>query len=268
MKQYNDTLDLIFNRRTLRAYNNKPITEEEINIIIKAALRAPTAGNLMLYSILEIKDQRLKEQLAVTCDHQPHIAKAPLVLIFLADMQRWWDYFKICKTDELCTRIGEDFIKPQESDLLLACCDALIAAQNAVIAAEALGMGSCYIGDIMENIETHRKMLNLPTWVFPITMLCIGYPKINKETIPLQPRFQKKFVHYINKYKRLDNDEFMEMFQNFERDYKHQQYINQAENMGQKVYFAKMAANYTNEMRRSVKVALKDWAIKPTKGGN
>ncbi|MFX0058677.1 MAG: nitroreductase family protein [Candidatus Hodarchaeota archaeon] len=261
-KKYQDALQLIFNRRTIRAYNSKEITEQEIEIIIKAAMRAPTAGNLMLYTILEVKDQKLKDQLAITCDNQPHIAKAPLILIFLADMQRWWDYFKICKTDELCEKINEEFETPKESDLLLACCDALIAAQNAVIAAEALGIGSCYIGDIMENIETHRKMFDLPQWVFPITMLCFGYPKTNNKKIPLQTRFPQKFVHFINKYKRLKIDDFMEMFQNFERSYD----IKKAENIGQKVYFAKMAANYTKEMRRSVRMALKDWTIKSNKG--
>ena len=263
VKQSKATLDLIYNRRTLRAYSNKPITEEEVSLIIKAALRAPTAGNLMLYSILEIKDQKLKDKLAITCDNQPHIAKAPLVLIFLADMQRWWDYFKISKLDELCEKNGEEFYSPQESDLLLASCDALIAAQNAVIAAEALGIGSCYIGDIMENIETHREMLNLPVWVFPITMVCFGYPKTDKERIPLLTRFPEKYIHYVNTYKRLNIDDFKDMF----HDMKGRYYIKDIEDVGKEVYLAKMAADFTKEMRRSVREALKDWTAKPIEGG-
>ena len=59
---------------------------------------------------------------------------------------------------------------------MLACCDALIAAQTAVIAAESLGIGSCYIGDIMENYEAHRDLFGLPQYVFPICLLCFGYP--------------------------------------------------------------------------------------------
>ena len=132
---YNETLKLINNRRTIRAYAPKPLTQEEINTIIHGAMRAPTAGNMMLYSIIQVIDQELKNKLAITCDNQPHIAKAPLVLVFLADMQRWWDYLNVCKTKELCNDLGEVFETPQESDLLLACCDALIAAQNAVITA-------------------------------------------------------------------------------------------------------------------------------------
>ncbi len=66
--------------------------------------------------------------------------------------------------------------KPEEGDLFLACCDALIAAQTAVIAAESLGLGSCYIGDIMENYEVHRDLFKLPKYVFPICLVCFGYP--------------------------------------------------------------------------------------------
>jgi len=263
LNQYNKTLELINNRRTIRAYNPKPLTQDEINTIINGAVRAPTAGNMMFYSVIQVTDQKKKDKLAIICDNQPHIAKAPLVLIFLADMQRWWDYFKICKTQELCEEIGEEFETPQEADLLLASCDALIAAQNAVITAEALGIGSCYIADIMENIEILREMFNLTRWVFPIAMLCFGYPKGNKEKIPLTPRFSQKFIHFINKYNRLTEQDFGEMFQNVERSFN----VKQAKNLGQKFYFGKLAADFSKEMRRSVKVAIKDWISKNKKGG-
>ncbi|MEJ2250543.1 MAG: nitroreductase family protein [Candidatus Lokiarchaeota archaeon] len=257
-KVKNQVLNIIKNRRTIRTYKNKPLTQEEIDTIIYGAMRAPTAGNLMLYSIIQVTDQKKKEKLVKTCDNQPHIAKSPLVLIFLADMQRWWDYFKISETPELCKKLGVDFENPQESDLLLASCDALIAAQNAVITAESLGIGSCYIGDIMENIEIHREMFNLPKWVFPIIMVCFGYPKKPKEKMPLSERFPKQFIHFENKYKRLNKNDFSQMFQNTHRNYN----IKYAKNQGQQFYFGKLGADFTKEMRRSVKIALKDWKSK------
>jgi len=259
--RYNETLELINKRRTIRAYNPKPLSQGEINTIINGAVRAPTAGNMMFYSIIQVTDQKKKDKLAIICDNQPHIAKAPLVLIFLADMQRWWDYFNICKTPELCTKLGEVFETPQEADLLLACCDALIAAQNAVITAEALGIGSCYIADIMENIEILREMFSLTRWVFPIAMLCFGYPKGSRDNIPLTPRFSKKFIHFTNKYNRLTEQDFKEMFQNVERSFN----VKQAKNLGQKFYFGKLAADFSKEMRRSVKVAIEDWNSKKIK---
>ncbi len=255
MTEINETLKIIENRRTIRAYSRKELTQEEIDTIIHSAMRAPTAGNMMLYSILQVTDQEKKDKLVKTCDNQPHIAIAPLVLIFLADMQRWWDYFSICKVPELCEEIGEKFQTPQESDLLLASCDALIAAQNSVIAAESLGIGSCYIGDITENYEVHREMFNLSKWVFPITMVCFGYPKGNKEKIPLTSRFPQKFIHFKNNYQRLNKQELIEMFQNTDRKIVEKK----AQNLGQDIYLRKSGADFSKEMRRSVKVAIKEW---------
>ena len=102
--------------------------------------------------------------------------------------------------------------KPEEGDLFLACCDALIAAQTAVIAAESLGLGSCYIGDIMENYEVHRELFDLPKYVFPICLLCFGYPTPQQIEREQTPRFQEKFILFENHYHRLDGQEFEEMF--------------------------------------------------------
>ncbi len=88
-----ETVQVIQNRRSTRAYQNGPIDRDTVDLIIHSAMRAPTAGNLMLYSIIEIQDQTIKQKLAKSCDNQPFIAKAPLVLLFLADYQRWFDVF-------------------------------------------------------------------------------------------------------------------------------------------------------------------------------
>jgi len=158
-------------RKSVRAYKDRPIVEEDKASVLEAALRAPTAGNMMLYSILEIEDQALRSRLAETCDHQPFIAKAPWVLVFIADYARMMAFFERSAVPESCARRGKSMLAPKESDLLLACCDALVAAQTAACAAWSLGIGSCYIGDVMENWELHKNILGLPKYCFPITML-------------------------------------------------------------------------------------------------
>ncbi len=257
-KNFNDVIKLINNRCTVRAYEPTPLSQEEIDLIIHSAIRAPTAGNMMFYSIIEVKDQEKKEKLVKTCDNQPHIAKAPLVLIFLADMQRWYDYYTVSRVPEKCVSINQIYRTPDESDLLLACCDALIAAQNTVITAESIGIGSCYIGDIIENIETHREMFNLPKWVFPIALLCYGYPKQDPSKRITKSRFPKKFIHFIDSYKQFNKEEFSEMFQNFEKE----SYVENAENLGQDYYLRKTGTEFAQEMSRSVKVAIQDWIKK------
>ena len=97
----NEVLRLLDARCSTRAYDRTPLTADEKQAILHAAMRAPTAGNLMLYSILEIEDQALKDRLAVTCDDQPFIARAPWVLLFVADFQKWMDLFAACGCDDL-----------------------------------------------------------------------------------------------------------------------------------------------------------------------
>lgn len=131
----NATLEVIQRRRSLRNFSTQPLAAEEKEAILQAAFRSPTAGNMMLYSIIEVEDQALKDRLSETCDHQPFIAKSPFVLLFLADYQRWYDYFVLCEAERKADELGRPNRLPQEGDMLLACCDALIAAQTAVIAA-------------------------------------------------------------------------------------------------------------------------------------
>ena len=97
----NPTLELMDARCSTRVYDPTPLTAEEKQAILHAAMRAPTAGNLMLYSIIEIEDQALKDTLARTCDDQPFIARAPWVLVFVADYQKWIDLFAVSGVDEL-----------------------------------------------------------------------------------------------------------------------------------------------------------------------
>ncbi len=198
----NQVLKQIKNRKSMRVFENKPIGAELKKEILNAAFEAPTAGAMMLYSILDITDEKLKNQLSVECDNQPFIAKAPLVLIFLADYQRWYDAFD----SENCNpRI------PGEGDILLASADALIAAQNTVVAAESLGIGSCYIGDIIENCETIRQLLDLPEYVIPAAMVVYGYPVEAQKNREKPVRFDKQYIVYENKYRRLTKEEHIQM---------------------------------------------------------
>ncbi len=251
----NETLQVIHNRRSIRAYDERSLDRETVDLIIQMAMRAPTAGNLMLYSIIEIADQALKDKLAVSCDNQPFIAKAPLVLLFVADYQRWFDYFLISDVEDLCAARGEELRYPGEGDLLLACCDALIAAQTAVIAAESLGIGSCYIGDIMEQYEYHRDLLDLPPYVFPVAMLCFGYPKSDPSSRELTPRLPQETVHFRDGYQRLDETALRAMFAGRGPS----QYPEGIANVGQLVYARKFAADFTVEMTRSVRAAIEAW---------
>jgi nitroreductase len=254
----NPTLELISNRRSIRAYEPRPVPHQVRDLIIEAAMRAPTAGNMMLYSNIEVREQAKKDRLVETCDNQLFIAQAPLVLVFLADYQRWFDYFHYAGVLEHCVEPGAEPVSPQEGDLLLACCDALIAAQTAVLAAESLGLGSCYIGDILENYEIHRDLFDLPPYAIPICMLCLGYPTDDERNRELTKRFNTEFIVFPDRYSRLNGKDFERMFQNLPgADEKRT--ASGPDSVGVRMYRRKFSAGFSVEMRRSVLAMLQNW---------
>jgi len=256
----NPTLDLIFKRNSIRAYEKKSIDPAIKEKLFQATLRSPTAGNMMLYSIIEVTQQEAKETLAVTCDHQPFIAKAPLVLVFLADYQRWVDYFNASGIEDFCETQNLPKKTPRQGDLFLACCDALVAAQTSVIAAESLGLGSCYIGDIMENYETHQALFNLPRYVFPITMVCYGYPTSLQKKREPSLRFNPEYVVFKDTYKRLSENDFQAMFEKrHQQVFGARQEIKGAKNVGQHMYQKKYTSDFSAEMNRSVNRIMDVW---------
>lgn len=253
----NPVLETLYKRTSLRVYDPRDLSQEDLDAVIQGALRAPTAGNQMLYSIIVIRDPATKKILSETCDHQAFIAKAPVLLLFVADHQRWFDYYRQEGVGAFCKEKGLLFEAPQESDLLLAIEDAMIAAQNAVIAAESLGIGSCYIGDIVENYERHRKLFDLPPWAFPIGLLCLGYYPPNSPR-RVRERFERKYVVFEERYQRLSSEELSQMFASQEQQYSPKNPYG-AKNYAQQFYARKTGAAFSKEMARSVRVAMKQW---------
>ena len=199
----NPVIQSLWDRKSVRSFTGEEIGPEERALILDSALQAPTAGNQVLYTILDIEDRAIKESLADICDHQPFIAEASMVLVFLADCRRWFDCYRWA---------GADPREPGPGDLILACEDALIAAQNTVVAADSLGIGSCYIGDIMENRETLVELLNLDDYLFPAAMVVYGFPTEQQKNRKKPVRFQKEYIVRKDRYSPLDEEEARRMF--------------------------------------------------------
>ena len=198
----NEILAALHARKSMRTYTGEAVPAEKKELILRAACAAPTAGNQQLYTILDITDQSIKDKLAVSCDNQPFIAKAAVVLIFCADCQKWYDAFAAAGCEPRLPRAG---------DLMLAVTDCAIAAQNAVTAADSLGLGSCYIGDIMEQCEFHRELLHLPSYVFPAVMLVMGVPTPQQLERPKPERCSLRHIVHENTYRHMDAEELRDM---------------------------------------------------------
>lgn len=198
----NHTICELYERKSVRVFENRKIDEKDREMILTSACMAPTAGNQQLYTIIDVKEQRIKEELAELCDHQPFIAKAEMVLVFCADCEKWYDAF---------LHAGCEPRNPGLGDLMIAVCDANIAAQNAVTAAWSLGIGSCYIGDIMENCEKERELLSLPEYVFPVTMVVFGYPTEQQKERKKPTRADMHHIVHENMYRKMDARELEDM---------------------------------------------------------
>ena len=246
----NETIRLLFERKSVRVYTGQKISDENKNLILDAAIQAPTAGNMHLYSIIDITDRQIIDRLAINCDHQAFIAQAAMVLIFCADYQRTYDGFALTQSDI-------SIQKPRVGDLLLACNDAIIAAQNAVMAASSLGIGSCYIGDILENTERNTELLHLPAFVLPITMLVFGYPTQQQIDRKKPARIGREFIVHENRYQQMDANQYENMIE-AQSKLAGTPAVS-VNNYYSDLYKRKYQAAFTQEMNRSADVMIKKW---------
>lgn len=241
----NPILSALNGRKSVRVFTGEPVTGEERAAILQAAFQAPTAGNQQMYTILDITDPALRHTLAELCDHQPFIEQAALCLVFLADCRRYPRAYRAAG----CTP------RPAgPGDLLLAVADSCIAAQNAVTAAESLGIGSCYIGDVLENAEQMRQALCLPPQVVPAAMLVFGRPTAQQQARPKPRRFAEEALVCENTYRDRTEAELRADFAaraarqdyDFDRDL-------------QAFCARKYDSDFSREMSRSAAVYLKDF---------
>ena len=200
----NETIRLLMERKSVRQFVMEEMPEEDIRTILEAAVQAPTAGNKSLWTAIHVTDPEKKLALSKSCDNQPFIATAPLVLVFCADYKRWFDMYKTLD-------LGEELRVPGEGDFLLAAADTIIAAHASVVAADALGYGSCYIGDIIENCDIQREILGLPEYVKPVCMAVYGRPTQNQIDRKKPLRFKVEDLVHENTYRAIDAQQMVDM---------------------------------------------------------
>ena len=247
MNDMNETIRLLMARKSVRQFVQEPMPQQDVETILDAAVQAPTAGNMTLWTIIHVTDPEKKRQLSVSCDNQPFIATAPLVLVFCADYRRWFELFKTLD-------LGEPLRMPGEGDLLLAKADTIIAAHATVVAADALGYGSGYIGDIIENCDTQRAILGLPEYVKPVCMAVYGKPTQSQIERRKPPRFAREEVVCENIYRSTTAQEMAARLQ-------------RRQNLDDEAFdrwllaFAKRKWNcdFSREMTRSAAQMIREW---------
>jgi len=173
-------LDVLNNRTTIRKYSDKDVSQELLNEVLEAGCRASTTGNMQVYSIVVTRDNDMKEKLAPSHFNQPMVKNAPVTLTFCADFNR---FNKWCKLNN--AEPGYDnFLS-----FVTASIDALLVAQTVCVAAEAKGLGICYLGTTTYLAKNIIDTLKLPNGVVPITTVTLGWPDekpVQIDRLPLE----------------------------------------------------------------------------------
>jgi nitroreductase len=162
-----NALELILSHRTIRQYTSQPIDADLLNTILEAGCRASTTGNMQVYSIVVSQADEVKKALAPCHFNQPMVTQAPVVLTFCADFNRF---------NKWCLQRNAQPGYDNFLSFTTAAIDALLVAQNVAIAAEAKGMGICYLGTTTYTASKIIEVLNLPAGVVPVTTITMGYP--------------------------------------------------------------------------------------------
>ncbi|MGE5511546.1 MAG: nitroreductase family protein [Bacteroidota bacterium] len=189
---WNDTLGLLLQHRSVRGYRCDPLPDGTLETLIAAAQSAATSSNLQTWSVIAVMDPEKKKVLAQIANNQKHIEQCPLFLVFLADLSR---------LDRMSAAEGIRFEGlPYAETFLVAAIDAALAAQNAVVAAESLGLSTVYIGAMRNDVERVAEVLELPKGAAGVFGLCVGYadPKAAGE---VKPRLPQEAIVHVDSYR-------------------------------------------------------------------
>jgi nitroreductase len=183
-----ETIEVLHNRVSIRKYSQEPVTEAQVEAILKAAFRAPTSSNIHAYSVIVVRDPAVKQELAVLTGNQKHVAECPVYLQFCADLTRMEAAMK---------RHGHDMENNNLEYGLVASIDAALVGMSAYVAADSLGIKGLMIGAVRNKPLDVGKLLGMPRRVYPVFGMCLGWPA---EAPKQKPRMDYAMVVHHERY--------------------------------------------------------------------
>jgi FMN reductase (NADPH) len=184
----NTTIAQLLKHRSIRRYTQQLVSEEQLLQIVQAAQCASSSSNMQAYSVIAVSDAEKKQKLALLAGNQRQIEECPIFLVWCADLLR----MKVA-----CASIETLPIPSTTEYFMVATIDAALAAQNAAVAAESLGLGIVYIGGVRNQPQEVSKLLNIPDHVYPVFGMCLGYPG---EAPTLRPRLPVQTILHHEQY--------------------------------------------------------------------
>lgn len=195
-----DMLDAIHRHRSIRRFKTDPIPEDLLAEILNAGVRASSSGNMQTYSVIVTTDAALREQLFWAHMEQDMVRQAPMVVTFCADFRRMRKWLRLSDAPDNF----DDFFA-----FLVAAIDAVLVSQVVALAAEAHGLGICYMGSTLANVDQVGAILELPEGVVPVVGFVLGWPD---EDPPPRDRLPLSGLVHENVYHDFSDDEIEQIY--------------------------------------------------------
>lgn len=237
----NQVIELLKNHKSIRKFKETKIDEDKIKTIIEAAQCASSSSFVQAYTIIEVNDSAKREEIAKLSGDQIYVKQCAVFLVFCADLSRLELACKMHNTEmkQGCT---EPFI--------IATVDTALAAQNAMIAAESLGLGGVYIGGIRNNPAKMCELLEIPHNVYPVFGMCLGYPDHNPD---IKPRLPIEVIFKKEKYSNDGDIDKIMVYDELTKEY----YIKRTKGKRDDRWSEQMAEKMEKELRPHMREFLK-----------
>ena len=192
IERHNETVEAMLSHRSVRSYLPDPVPEDLLQLAIAAAQSAPTSSSLQAWSVVAVEDEEKRRRLEQLASPNPQIVSAPLFLVWIADLSR----LRIISQSNGRSGEGLDYLE----SFLVASIDATLAAQNALVAFESFGLGTCYIGGMRNHPSEVAELLGLPPESMAVFGMTVGYPDPAIKTA-VKPRLPQSLVLHREHYR-------------------------------------------------------------------
>lgn len=191
----NQTIEQLLGHYSVREFEDKPLSEEQIKLLVQSAQAASTSNFVQAYSIIGVSDKSIRRELSKIASNMGYVEKTGQFFVFVADLAR---NKRIAEAYEASV----DSLETTEK-FLVSVIDAALAAQNMAVAAESMGLGICYIGGLRNDSKKVSDLLHIPDYAIPLFGLTVGYPQQNSAP---KPRMPESLIYHENTYEAKDKE--------------------------------------------------------------
>lgn len=234
-------INLLKSHRSIRKFSDMPVEDSLLEDIVTAAQCAATSHYVQAYAIIRIRDKFVRKEIAALAGPQEWIEKAPLFLVFCADLTR---------LSAACRLHGKSMSEGWAEQFVVATVDTALVGQNLMVAAESAGLAGVFIGGIRNDPQKVCDLLNIPDMAYPVFGMCLGYPD---DSPRIKPRLPLELILMEDEFQEFcGEDESKNLFAAYD-DITLAYYLNRDSNCKEDTWTQQMADFMSRKTRTHMK---------------